>query len=80
MRQYLQVDSSKDVCSVALNGASLGWTRTKNGSDLGKHDLALIVGFHTITGNGKSAFFRATLRSRFALCSHGARCSWVVFA
>ncbi len=43
MRQHLQVDSSKDICSVAPNGASLGRARTTNGSDRGKHDLALFV-------------------------------------
>lgn len=43
MQQYLQVVSSKAICSVALNGASLGRARTTNGSDRVKHDLALIV-------------------------------------
>jgi hypothetical protein len=48
MRQYLQVDSSKAICSVALNAASLGRARTTNGSDRGKHDLALIVRPHCV--------------------------------
>ncbi len=64
MRQYLQLDSSKAICSVALNGASLGRARTTNGSDRGKRDLALIVrphllifmgGFEPVVNRGRIA-------------------------
>jgi hypothetical protein len=56
MRQYLQVVSSKDICSVALNGASLGRARTTNGSDRGKHDLTLIVRRHRTIECGRLNF------------------------